>query len=257
MSSNLKNKLSSFEAEPPVQAWDKIAAALEAPPTSFSDKLFQYELAPPPSAWSRIEEALDVPQLPARTSATRPLVRWLAAAAIIGAVLFSTTLLLNKQTSQTGNIATSQPASTSSIIALPSDSASTAQTDAAPQEATTSTYAAENTDSRGKEYSRPRTYRQPPIATAALQEASPGWERAERRQSIDFNIPTDRYLIYSDGTSAPVKLSKKMFDIFSCAQEDISCRDRIKAAQFKLANAALASDFSGMLDLLNELKENQ
>src|SRR4051812_9969578 len=98
MNSDLQNKLSHFEAEPPEGVWNKIADALDEEST-FSQRLFAYEEQPPLQVWNDIETALDetVPTkvIPFTTRFKTPL-RYIAAASVIAVILVITTLSINK-----------------------------------------------------------------------------------------------------------------------------------------------------------------
>lgn len=262
MSSKLQNKLLNYQPEPPAGAWDQIAAALDnVPATSYSEKLFHFEQTPPPATWSKIEAALNT-EAPAKV-VRMGRGRWIAAAAAVLVLAFSaTTFVMNRQSgsvSETG----SQPTVQSSIPAPVITDTATLDTEVTQQETVTQTPKAEtesiSAPSPGRSIATARPIkRRPLIAAAALGPSLPRWEKAERKQHLQFSVPAaDRYMVYSDGKNSPVKLSKKMFDIFSCAQEDLRCRERIQTLQQKIAKAAMASDFTGMLDLLDQLRENQ
>lgn len=261
MSSKLQNKLLNYQPEPPAGAWDAIAAALDnAPAVPYSEKLFHFEQAPPPAAWSKIEAALDA-EAPAKVVRMGK-GRWIAAAAAVLVLAFSaTTFVMNRQSGSNSGTASGPTVQRSTPTPVSTDT-TTLDTEITPQEETvtqappeTATITAPS-PARSIATARP-IKRRPVIAAAALGPSLPRWEKAERRQQLQFSVPADRYMVYSDGKNSPVKLSKKMFDVFSCAQEDLRCRERIQSLQQKIANAAMASDFTGMLDLLNQLRENQ
>jgi len=58
--SSLQNKMYNQEVTPPVNAWEKIAAALEEAhlQNAFSSRLYNTEITPPASAWEKISVAL-------------------------------------------------------------------------------------------------------------------------------------------------------------------------------------------------------
>lgn len=260
MSSTLQNKLLNYQPEPPAGAWDAIAAALDnAPATPYSEKLFHFQQTPPPSAWSKIEASLDA-EAPAKVVRMGK-GRWMAAAAAVLVLAFAaTTLVMNRQSGSSSSTA-SGPAVQRPILTPANTDTTTLDTEIIPQDETAQASQEETETiappSPGRSTATAKPKRRPMMAAAALGPALPRWEKAERRQQLQFNVPTDRYMVYSDGKNSPVKLSKKMFDVFSCAQEDLRCRERIQSLQQKIANAAMASDFTGMLDLLNHLRENQ
>lgn len=260
MSSKLQNKLMNYQPEPPAGAWDGIAAALDnAPPIPFSEKLFHFEQAPPAAAWSRIEAALDT-EAPAKV-VRMGRGRWIAAAAAVLILAFSaTTYIMNRQSGAPSGTASSPVPEGSPVIPVTTDT-STFNTEIQSEETIAQAPAEQretfSNSAPGRGIATAKPIKRRPVIAAALGPALPRWEKAERRQPLQFSVPADRYMIYSDGKSTPVKLSKKMFDMFSCAQEDLNCRERIQGLQQKIANAAMASDFMGMLDLLDHLRENQ
>jgi hypothetical protein len=260
MSSKLQNKLLNYQPEPPAGAWDAIAAALDnAPAVPYSEKLFHFEQAPPPAAWSKIEAALEA-EAPAKVVRMGKR-RWIAAAAAVLVLAFSaTTFVMNRQSGSNSSTASGPTVQGSTPTPANTDT-TTLDTEIRPEEETITQPPQAETitaPSPGRSTATARPIkRRPLIAAAALGPALPRWEKAERRQQLQFSVPADRYMVYSDGKNSPVKLSKKMFDVFSCAQEDLRCRERIQSLQQKISNAAMASDFTGMLDLLSQLRENQ
>ncbi|HEY0066087.1 MAG TPA: hypothetical protein VGB46_01950 [Flavisolibacter sp.] len=252
----------NYQPEPPAGAWDGIAAALDnVSATPYSEKLFHFEQAPPPAAWSKIEAALDA-EAPAKV-VRMGRGRWIAAAAAVLILAFSaTTFVMNRQSGSSSGTVSDRTAKSPIPTPVTTDT-TTLDTEVTEQEETITQAPQVETGttiapSPGRSIATARPVkRRPVIAAAALGPALPRWEKAERRQPLQFSVPTDRYMVYSDGKSTPVKLSKKMFDVFSCAQEDLRCRERIQSLQQKIANAAMASDFTGMLDLLDHLRENQ
>ncbi|MFL5810973.1 MAG: hypothetical protein ACJ749_15740 [Flavisolibacter sp.] len=80
---------------------------------------------------------------------------------------------------------------------------------------------------------------------------------ASRTTAIDYTTPVDKYMIYSDGDGKAVRLSKKLYDDYACATDKIICKQKIKKLQEQVASAAMKSDFTGILDILNKLEENQ
>jgi hypothetical protein len=139
MSEELKKKLFNYEVIPPVNAWARIADALEeetnaefphklynaeiAPPRDAWDtimstlesvsneqypaKLYQLEVAPPVDAWETISGALNaepsVPAIPSRRKII-PIIRYAVAASLIAFVTFGVFKLLNQKASDS-NIA--------------------------------------------------------------------------------------------------------------------------------------------------------
>ena len=68
----------------------------------------------------------------------------------------------------------------------------------------------------------------------------------------------DRYIIFSKTPGEAFRLSKKLFDLFACSDDDENCKHNIQVMQQKLATSSVmaATDFPGVLDLLQNI-ENQ
>ena len=63
--------------------------------------------------------------------------------------------------------------------------------------------------------------------------------------------------MYSDGDGNAMRLPKKLFDFISCVKEDVSCKQEMQQWQQQFAAAVLTTDFTGVLEILKTLKENQ
>src|SRR5215210_2738108 len=99
MDSQLKNKLTRFEAPPPEGAWEKIVERLDEG-QHYATRLYNYIQNPPATLWAKIETCLEadsdvVKVVPFTTRFRRP-IRYTAAAAFIAVVLVSATLLLKR-----------------------------------------------------------------------------------------------------------------------------------------------------------------
>ncbi|MGZ8556908.1 MAG: hypothetical protein ACXWWC_01175 [Chitinophagaceae bacterium] len=59
--SSLQNKMYNYEVTPPVNSWERIAAALDNAKTQneFSSRLYNIEATPPANIWEKIVDALD------------------------------------------------------------------------------------------------------------------------------------------------------------------------------------------------------
>ena len=66
MNNTIKNKLFNYQATPPANVWDNIAAALDKEGASaYTNKLYHFEQEPPPNAWEKISTELDKSSTPA------------------------------------------------------------------------------------------------------------------------------------------------------------------------------------------------
>jgi hypothetical protein len=255
MNSSLKDKLTDFESTPPPKAWDKIVAALDDTlPASITEKLYEYQQAPPASVWNKINNELSKEQESAKLipllSRFSKNARY-SGAAIILLVLGLTAWFIINNINGTSDLASNQ-----TIIPVPGK--------------TQDSSGVSITDPSNKVVFTPETKQVPgprPFVVASkpkksilrpgkpMPSASSGM--VKRRQVMDLSLPVDRYMVYSDGQNAPVKLSKKLFEVFACIQEDLDCKQRIQSLQQRISTSAVASDFTGMLDMLHQLKEKQ
>ena len=48
-----------------------------------------------------------------------------------------------------------------------------------------------------------------------------------------------------------------MYDAITCPNKDVSCLEKIKQLQEKMAASTMFADFTGVLDILDNLGENQ
>ena len=98
MERQLQDKLQAYSAPPPVQAWQKIADALDEE-KNFSKRLYGFEAEPPAAAWQKIEKALEktepAPVVPFVTRFHKSL-RYAAAASIIALVVLAITMMVNR-----------------------------------------------------------------------------------------------------------------------------------------------------------------
>jgi hypothetical protein len=82
-------------------------------------------------------------------------------------------------------------------------------------------------------------------------------KQAERNEMISSSVSPDKYMIYSDGDGNVVRLPKKVFSAFACADQDIICKQRLQQLREKFASSAMTADFTGLLEILKSLQENQ
>jgi len=257
MSNQIQNKLLQFEEQPPAGAWDEIAAALDGGAVNeFAEKLYSFEQIPSRNTWNKINDQLNTndPKLvPFFKKYSRPLKYSTAVAALVVlAVLVS--LLVSKR-SGSENISSTiggsiKKAAEDTLITVHNtdlQKISVARLETEKPVKHVKLQKARNSFWLGPE----PTLR----SVASLNNLAP--EVASRTTAIDYTTPVDKYMIYSDGDGKAVRLSKKLYDDYACATDRINCRQKIKKLQEQAASAAMKSDFTGILDILNKLEENQ
>src|SRR5882672_1904742 len=126
--SSLKDKMYNYEANPPAQVWDRIAAALDEDQSSnkLSATLQNMEVEPPLSAWNKINASLDSGKEIAMPVTKRmfPILRYAAAAILIGVVaigIVKWTRPDNNKGTQLANSSKDTNLATKNIITSPSE----------------------------------------------------------------------------------------------------------------------------------------
>jgi hypothetical protein len=258
MGSNLQNKLLGYEENPPERVWAALSTILdEAASPALTQKLQQFEATPPPASWQRIDAQLDQPEkaqapvVPFFKRFRRPL-RYTGAAAIMAFLAIVASLTISKKTiSEEPASGTKAPMHghtiPNSTINAKGDVVSAPVAIPVHGQAATGTSSNKNTLFTSLVRA---THLEPGFASFVA-------PRATRTSAITADRRMDAYMIYTDDEGHAVRLPKKMFDLIACPTEGIGCRERLKRMQEKIAAAALSPGFGGVLDLLNQLKENQ
>ncbi len=256
----IRDKMFDYEVPPPQGVWDELSAALDTGTASpFAKKLYDYQEVPRTTNWNSI-----VSSLSGEPEAKIPFLRkyrvhmkYSAAAAVFIFLAVLSSLLLSKKTvSEIPSNTVLQQQSSGTIVPLPSITQD------------------EKEDPNFKETI---TSKNQPVAAvsrnsgkknSALRQAINGIDRlsftgdllprlAIRSTPINFTPHTEKYMVYSTTEGNAIRMSKKLYELFSCAENDRNCRQRIVLMQEKLAAYALTADFSGVVELLGNLKENQ
>jgi hypothetical protein len=256
MSSQLQNKLLHYEVQPPDGVWNKIAVSLdENISLTLSEKLYQYEETPPPTVWQNIiaqiglapkEEAKVVPFY---IRYRRPL-KYSGAVAMFIFLAVMTSLLISKKTESE----------------LPSQG--TVQNNAIKNNSskTTSDSDINNPPIREKGESKPdRVIARSKISKDRQEDSQNSFsfienflpQQAERNAIVQPSINDDKYMMYSDGDGNVIRLPKKIFSAFACPTEDMICKQRLQQLREKFAASATTADFTGLLQILKSLQENQ
>jgi len=80
---------------------------------------------------------------------------------------------------------------------------------------------------------------------------------AQRNEIFSGSISNDKYMIYSDGDGNAIRLPKKIYSAFACQTNDFICKQRLQKLRQKFAASAVTTDFTGILQILKSLQENQ
>lgn len=260
MSKELQNRLSNFEAEPPAKLWDKIVATLDTETEEhFPEKLFNFQANPPKHVWDNIEKTLNESQTPVIPIKKRfaTLYHYGSAAAVLIATALFLNLFFNKQSS--GNLAGSANTNKQSI---PS---SIQPTNTKPE----SVFEKENDSKKGTDdyaFLRPRRDRNDQLRNIpSLAPKSRAVSMARYSHVIvPTNVPVvksqvlDRYIILPQTSGGVIRLSKKLYTLFACADNNSEdCKQNIQSIQKRMASSAMmaSTDFNGMLDLLQTVNK--
>ena len=256
MNNKIQDKLKDFEAQPPARVWDRIDAALEEGTGLLGSRLAAYEQMPPAGAWDRLSAALPngaeakLVQLPKRRY-------WKIAAAAAVLLLLAGAAFFYDRGSVAGNQSSLAVKST-----LPLAPATPAQTTLTISDQPEETDVAQPAAEKPQESARSRAAR----AWGAQQAAAlsslvimDGFlpKTASRSNVIQFSEPSEKYMVYMSEDGHAARLSKKLYDNIACAPQDLSCKQRIRQLQAKVASAAVTPDFAGVLEIVNNLQENQ
>jgi len=255
MNNQLQNKLLHYEAPPPEGVWDKIAASLDKNISlALSEKLYQYEEEPSPIVWQNISSQLDnsiklkAKVVPFYVRHRRPL-KYSGAVAIFIFLAVLTSLFISKKTESE---LPSQEVPNTAVKKDSSKSSDTSKEDNAvaqlPKKGRREYLIAKSkvTRIRQEEY---QNY------NSSLESFLP--QQAEKNEIAGSSIPADKYMMYSDGDGNVVRLPKKIFNAFACPTDDVTCKQRLQQLKEKFAQSAMTADFTGLLQILKSLQENQ
>lgn len=243
MSNGLEHKLFHFEATPRPENWEAINEALENEAQFQGHRLYNFQQIPPADLWHKIELALDnpdtVPSNP-RISTSRNLFKYAAVAAILVLVATVITFVINTNDNR------SEMARTQNALVVPAaKEPDTNQLTTQPKEITPSdtNLATEKEPARKPRIVNDKAKSSQPIAAAKTASA--------------------RYLTMADDEGKKIRLSKKAYTVFNCAENHAArnnerCKENIQSMQKKMA-ASLVSptgDFAGLMDMIKSLEEN-
>jgi hypothetical protein len=260
MNKDIQNKLAQFEAQPPAEAWNRIAAALDDSLNNTAIRLQELEVSPPLQTWDHINHQLDekskAPIIPFYKKYATALLTG-SAAAVLALILFFSGILSNKGT-------VSEPSFMQVVRNLQPTVETEPTTVNKEQQNLNEATPAEASIARRSYKQESVTENKRDIETLAF--ASHDYvapveklipDCVERNSALAFTHPVDRYMVYSREDGNAVKLPKKLFDAVACPSKDAECKLKLKQVQEKFAASAFTADFTGVLDIINNLGENQ
>lgn len=260
MSNAIQNKLLHYEVPAPDGVWDRIAASLdETLSPALAEKLYQYEQLPAPSVWQNISNQLE--RAPAEKSRMisvfsryRTPLRYSGAAAILIFLTVLSSLFISKKTESEvpAETVTSNTPVKEDTVRIPKNSSNSNENavvvSRAGSKAPENLNAAATSDRRSK---RAETARSISIAESYAP------KRPQTQPVAASSFTADKYMIYSDGDGNAVRLPKKIFSAFACPTGDADCKQRLQMLRERFAESAVTADFTGLLEILKSLQENQ
>src|SRR5215213_1004979 len=255
MDTPIQNKLLHYEIQPPEGAWDKIAASLdESISLPFSQKLYEYEEQPLSGVWQNIVAQLEGSEgekakvVPFYVRYRRPL-KYSGAVAIFIFFAVITSLLVSKKTeselpAQGLTNGAKSKKDTSIMPENPENNIVFQPTNKTDAEAaiTKSKVRAIKTDDSQRSLSFDEDFLP---------------REAQRNEIFSTSLSPDKYMIYSDGDGNAIRLPKKIYSAFACSTDDLICKQRLQKLRQKFAASAVTTDFTGILQILKSLQENQ
>lgn len=250
MSTPLQNKLLSYTVQPPERVWDSIAASLNNRETALATKLQQFEVTPPEKVWNNIEKQLPA-ATPVRSIKSKNIRAYAAAAAVLIAVIF--TVIYTKESNTAPQRATyvQQPQNQNPV----SQTAGAAPYPSSPAPAATAENS-RNTNYTRKSFEDDRGFvaHTLPVQQLAAADADMSFIPTVATPVQTVPAPTEKYMVYSDEDGNAMRLSKKIFDFFSCASKRPDCRHQLQQLQQQFATTS-TTDFAGVVELLRKLNE--
>ena len=257
MSSQLQHKLLYYEVPAPAGVWDKIAASLdENNSLTLPEKLYRFEEEPSPLIWKNISSQLDnsvtrqARVVPFYIRFRRPL-KYSGAVAIFIFVAVLTSLFISKKTeSEVPAVGVTANISAKKGSISPSDSSRKANSVAQlEQRSRPEGFIGKSKVSR----IRQEVYQN--ASSSSFESFLP--QQAEKNEIVSSSASSDKYMMYSDEDGNVVRLPKKLFNAFACPTNDVICKQHLQQLKEKFAQSAMTADFTGLLQILKSLQENQ
>lgn len=263
MTNELRDKLGQYAPDPPEGLWDNIAQSIPADPFHHvSSRLAHFEAAPPLESWDKINEALEFPK-----ATFRPFTIFKrkgqasvfsSAALLIITATIAYTIYLTHQNSLSQKPAT--PGYTQQSILpdlLPKLPVSTAPGSPVPLNRRLS-----KTTGRFSKPLRAKRLFLNVIPIHHIPHSVPSIPfQADKKAEIHY-LPIDAervdgMMVYTDSNGRSFLVPKKLFDLVHCAQEHLDCKKHLETLRQKMADLTVGTDFTGILEMVNQLQENQ
>ena len=267
--SSLHDKMYNHEVTPPSQTWDKIATALDESEIdkNFPQLLYNMELTPPAAVWEKIDESFipGTAKMPAPVRSMRPVLRYTAAAIIIGLVAFIV-IKLSFNNNKSGSypvVTANKPADTNAhtdikrkqtIPTLP-DNEIVQQAESSSKRAVATRVPHRN------ELAQTKSVRK--AINISLQNNKYETDLSQSIYAYADHVPdiSDRYVMLLTPDGNIIRMAKKWSNLVCCVsgeEQDPGCKNQIKKWQEKIASSSLApspGNFMDILGLVNSLND--
>lgn len=273
---NYPAKLYGLEAAAPAGVWPKIEAALDSaiPADTVAAKLAALAVAPPANTWQKITTILDAEQetaIPERRKLS-PLLRYAAAAIIIGILAWAGIALLNNDKKQDGTMAVVEPLSsqpenshntdTITETAIASNTNNTPDTEAAAEEArndaaleaSKKTFAKLDVSPVSKLKAAADFYFADPVATVSGRGIHIGDDNDVPQYTPSPNSEPSRYIMLLTPEGNIIRMSKKLSNMVCCVsgeEQDKDCKDQMQKWREKLACSPATHSPGNFMDILS------
>jgi hypothetical protein len=273
----LASRIQKIEVAPPPQAWQQIAATLGE--TALSSKLYNIEATPPAQVWNKIKTTLDAEHeavIPDRRRLS-PLLRYAAAAILIGAIAFGSVKIFTSQKSGGEIVDITRPAGINTPTPVKTEQPTNNNNENLPPAAdkTTDLVAVVETKSSASrsEAASPRRihpkaaeFLTDPVGLTKISQRSNPQETyrplAYTKLEPSYTSIANRYIVLMTPDGNIIRMSKKLGPMLCCVsgeEQDEDCKDKLKKWREKLAAspASGSGSFLDVMTILNSLQENR
>ena len=262
MNPEIVKKILQYAPEPPAKVWDGISKILdENLPGDLADRLQNFETLPPAGTWNKIEDKLA--SSPAQNSKTKffTFSRMASAAAVI--LIATASIIYWYRDPETPGAVSSDPSVTihtqnQPAPVIPNSTRDTEEVNKDEDLLAIVDQPAKKED-KNMAVSRPRPAKQNHVHYAANSYVAHSFipAQAEQKAVAVSSYPLDKYMVYSDDDGNAMRLSKKLVELISCVKEEVVCAEQVQQMQYKIANYLTTNDFSGLMEMLRNMKENK
>ena len=270
--------LHDLEVVPPDESWNKISKALESSNEGkYAEELYRLEVVPPSSTWQKISSVLDEEKPVAQISSPRKIIlimKYAAAACLIGAVTLGAFKLLNQKTPAAPTaLKTELPPKDPVVTVQPSnEEKSSAQINPVPSNNLPKEGASVAINSSSKKrfpVQQAGSMTQLASVSSAVANNSPvNFQQASLKGNIPGNCSliseSDPYLMFMNPDGYLIRISKKLAETLGCfysngnSDQYRQCEDQITKWRDKIAQSPASSpdNFLDLIDIIRSVQDN-